>query len=608
MPTINVAAPGTFDGTFGDFVSGSSGPRTGKVTTQISGKSFFDATLAIQSDGKIVVGGSVFGSNHPFGVLRYNADGTLDATFDGVSNGNGYVEVEIGTGSNNLSGVFVQPDGKIVITGDTSAPSAFPDFAAVRLTLAGVPDTTFSGDGKVNTNIISSVNEVTWGGALQSDGKILVSGYTDGGGALALVRYTTAGALDTTFGGGDGIVTSALDDGLDHVVAVQKDGRIVVAYSQFNSDYDFAVTRYNANGTIDTTFGGGDGRVTTPIGPGSDYVNDVVIQSDGKILVSGQSLVSPSERDFTLVRYTTSGTLDTTFGANHNGKVQLHVGTDFDEAFGVAVQANGDIIVAGTSKNNLDNFITLVCYNSNGTLDTTFDGDGILKTTVDGGFQPVDVQIDAQGRIVVAGTNSDTGAAVVMRVNGTAMTTKGADGTNDLINAFAGDDRLYGLLGNDTLNGGAGNDLLYGAGGLDRLQGSTGNDLLRGGAGNDTLIGGQNTDQFIFDSGLNGNTNKDTILDFSSAVHDKIVLDNDVFLKFNGSETARTLGVNNFSGDGFARDNGDFIIYNPTTGALYYDPDGNGTAFGRVQFAIVCQSSDINSHPLLSNTDFQIVG
>jgi serralysin len=196
-------------------------------------------------------------------------------------------------------------------------------------------------------------------------------------------------------------------------------------------------------------------------------------------------------------------------------------------------------------------------------------------------------------------------AALLIRVNGSAMTVKGTDGANDLINGVAGDERLHGLLGSDTLNGGAGNDQLFGGGGADRLNGSVGNDQLRGGAGNDTLIGGGNADQFIFDTALNGTGNKDTILDFSAAAGDKIVLDNDVFAKFTG-ETTRGLNSSNFSNTGWARDNSDYITYNATTGALYYDADGNGTGFGRVQFAVVWEDSD--SHPALSSANFLIVG
>jgi uncharacterized delta-60 repeat protein len=314
MATINLANPGTLDTSFGG-VDGIAG-------TQIASgsKSFFDATLAIQADGKILVGGSVYGSNHPFGVLRFNANGTIDNTFSG----DGYVEVEVGAYANNLSGIFVQ-----------------------------------------------------------SDGKILVSGYTNSLSELALVRYTSTGGLDTMFGGGDGIVRDTLGGGLDHVVKVQSNGKIVVAFSDFvGSDYDFALMRFNADGTRDTSFGGGDGHVSTPIGSGSDYVNDLAIQSDGKIVVVGES-TTVSGPDFTLVRYNTDGTLDASFSGD--GKVATSIGTQMDEAFGVVVQANGDIIVAGTSQVNLERFITLACYNSNGTLDTTFDGDGILKTAIDGG-------------------------------------------------------------------------------------------------------------------------------------------------------------------------------------------------------------------------------
>src|SRR5690348_9963158 len=127
MPTINVAAPGTFDASFG-------GGDGIVITTIPSGpRSFFDATLALMSDGRIVVGGSIAGSTHPFGVLRYLANGNLDTSLDG----DGFKEVTVGTSSNNLSGIFVQSDGRIVLTGDATDSGGNTDFAAVRLNANG---------------------------------------------------------------------------------------------------------------------------------------------------------------------------------------------------------------------------------------------------------------------------------------------------------------------------------------------------------------------------------------------------------------------------------------------------------------------------------------
>ncbi|MEZ5842967.1 MAG: delta-60 repeat domain-containing protein [Hyphomicrobiaceae bacterium] len=121
--------------------------------------------------------------------------------------------------------------------------------------------------------------------------------------------------MDTGFGGGDGIVTTPVGSSHDQgFSALQPDGRIVVAGRSFNgSNDDFAVVRYNADGTLDTSFGGGDGIVTTPIGSSHDQGFSVTMQPDGKIVVAGYSF-NGSNNDFALIRYNADGTLDTGFG------------------------------------------------------------------------------------------------------------------------------------------------------------------------------------------------------------------------------------------------------------------------------------------------------
>ena len=164
---------------------------------------------------------------------------------------------------------------------------------------------------------------------------------------FALVRYNSDGSLDTTFSG-DGKLTTAIGSGNDYgySVTVQADGKILVAGASHNgSNDDFALVRYNTDGSLDTTFAG-DGKLTTAIGSSDDYGRSVTLQADGKILVAGYS-ANGSNDDFALVRYNTDGTLDTTFSGD--GKLTTAIGASHDEGYSVTVQADGKILVAGYS-------------------------------------------------------------------------------------------------------------------------------------------------------------------------------------------------------------------------------------------------------------------
>lgn len=261
--------------------------------------------------------------------------------------------------------------------------------------------------------------------AVQSDNKIIVAGWSDSitsgpvGPVFALVRYNPNGSLDTTFNA-TGKVTTAIgvDDDEGYSMSLQSDGKIVVGGSSFiGGRWVFALVRYNANGSLDTTFNG-TGKVTTAIGSDHDYGRSVAIQSDGKIILAGSSRRPDSGLDFALVRYNTNGSLDTTFNAA--GKVTTAFVGGVGIYQSVAIQNNGKILLAGYMQNsgtpNTD-FAT-ARYNTDGSLDTFFGGTG--KVTTDTGNntdygQAVAVQID--GNVLVAGLGGG-GAAVVRYLGG----------------------------------------------------------------------------------------------------------------------------------------------------------------------------------------------
>ena len=157
-------------------------------------------------------------------------------------------------------------------------------------------------------------------------------------------RLLAAGSLDTTFNS-VGWAATPIGAGIDvaNAVAIQSDGKIVVAGG---SGSTFALARYNANGSLDTTFDG-DGKLTTTFGGTSSAAYGVAIQSDGKIVAAGYSLSATNNQDFALARYNTDGSLDTSFDGD--GKLTTDFGLFFDFAFSVAIQADGKIVAAGNS-------------------------------------------------------------------------------------------------------------------------------------------------------------------------------------------------------------------------------------------------------------------
>jgi len=377
---------------------------TGKVTTSFSSAYDYGKSVAIQSDGKIVVAGVYSNSTtDDFAVARYNSDGTLDGGF-GTG---GKVTTSIGSHNDAGYGVAIQSDGKIVVVGATSNGTN-NDIAVVRYNSNGTLDGGFGTGGIVTTAVGSSDNPGN-GVAIQSDGKIVVVGYAHIGltDDFMIVRYTDVGALDAGFGA-SGIVTTPIGSVGDvaNSVAIQADGKIVAAGYTFNgTNDDFAVVRYNSDGTLDTGFGTG-GKVTTAIGSAEDIGYSVAIQADGKIVVVGYAHMSTD--DFAVVRYTSGGVLDPTF--NSTGKVTTDFGSGTDWAYSVALQLDGKIVVAGFAFSSATK-IGVVRYNSDGTLDNPFGISGKVTTAIgSSGDYGNSVALQADGKIVVAGSSYNSGS------------------------------------------------------------------------------------------------------------------------------------------------------------------------------------------------------
>lgn len=376
----------------------------GKLTTAAGSGNDGGNSVAIQKDGKIVVAG--FSGNFQktdFAILRYTSKGELDNTFSG----DGIELTDIGSNNDVGKALAIQLDGKIVVAGYYSNGKNL-DFAIVRYNSDGTLDNTFSGDG-IQTTDIGSGDDQGYSVAIQSDGKIVVAGSAMVNSKLlfALVRLNSDGTLDNTFSD-DGKQTTAISNQIDNgfSVAIQPDGKIVLAgSSNTGTKNDFAVLRYKSDGSLDNTFSG-DGKQTTAIGVGGDIGNSVLIQMDGKIVVAGSS-----GDDYALVRYNTDGTLDNTFSGD--GKQTTEIGSGVDYGSSVAIQTDGKLLVAGYSHNGTKLLFSLVRYNSDGSVDNSFSGDGKQTTDLGGtGNYGRSVCIQTDGKIIVAGTaNSRIGVA-----------------------------------------------------------------------------------------------------------------------------------------------------------------------------------------------------
>jgi uncharacterized delta-60 repeat protein len=311
---------------------------------------------------------------------------------------------------------------------------------------AGALDPEFSGDGVVTTQLGTRSSFVT-AIAIQPDGRIIAAGTSNGSKTdrdFTLVRYRNDGTLDNTFGSG-GKVATAMGKKSESInaLALQTDGKIIAAggvdlYNgpsyPFDSNTAFALARYNINGTLDTSFGN-RGKVIHDWNPNEDDgIRDIALLPDGRFVVVG--VIGDSQRanpgnNLLVARYTAAGSLDASFGAG--GRVMIDLGGD-DNAFGLKVQPDGKLVIAGfTNIHGTYDFMVLR-LNSNATSDTSFGNNGVVLTDVviEGESKEnraYDVQLQTDGKIVVAGSNYAYGGSVIARYNadGSLDTTFGQD-------------------------------------------------------------------------------------------------------------------------------------------------------------------------------------
>lgn len=471
------------------------------------------SVIAVAS-GVFVASALAAGGGSVSSVAVASLAGTLDASYAKASDGtpDGIVSLSLGAGDDTTAATARQANGKLLVVGtstSTISGTTSKNIVVERFNTNGTLDTTFgagnsdgSPDGVVSISL-GDGNDEGAGIVVQRDGKIVVVGTStsvsgDGSSNIALARLTTAGALDRTFGTAndgspDGVVNLSLGNGNDvaNAVTLQANGKIVVVGTNTDSgSSNVAVARFNTDGSLDTSFGAGngdgtpDGVVSVSLGAGNDVGSAAAMQADGKIVVAGTSTsVGGSSSNIVLLRLSANGTLDSTFGTANDGTpdgvVNLSLGDGNDVVNALKIQADGKMVVVGSTVNAGSSNIAVARFNTNGSLDTTFgqanDGtpDGVVSLSLGSGDDVARaLAIQADGKMVIAGTTSSTGStsnAVVVRlkVDGSLDSSFGQsnDGTPDgVVNLSVGDGNDFGkavilqadgkiLVAGDRING-----------------------------------------------------------------------------------------------------------------------------------------------------------
>ncbi len=361
----------------------------------------FSGPVLIQADGKIVVGGArrafPFGSGSDFALTRLLPSGALDLSFGA----NGAVVTPFVNFSCTVNALALQPDGKIIAAGLCQGFTTSAAFA--RYNPDGSLDASFNGGGKFLIGTSSLITAVT----VLPDGKILAAGSSSVTTVsdFMLIRLGANGAFDNTFGSGGTLVTPVTNQS-DSILsmAVQPDGKIVVAgYADFGSQEGntFVVVRYLPDGNSDPTFDE-DSFTATDFGDPHEYASAVALQANGKIVAAGFT-DGPGSRG-ALVRFNADGSYDGSFGTG--GKVVIPAETlTTSRITELAIQSNGKIVTAGAATSGTTTGLLVSRFRRDGSLDTSFDGDGILLIPTSPGWRNL------------------TGAGLAIRTNSSILVT-----------------------------------------------------------------------------------------------------------------------------------------------------------------------------------------
>lgn len=378
-------SPGSLDAQFG---SG------GIVQASFSIFSSECRNMTLQSDGKIVLGGIYLsGGLGKMAFARFNSNGTFDNTF-GTG---GTSAIPFDNDKVTLGAIKAIAGGKTLASGSSNNVPTI-----IRLTNAGTLDNTFGTSGMAQfSGNMTGISDI----AVLPNGKIVGCGLADPGTGkvFAVFRRNADGSADNTFGANGFAYADVGSQPTLNRMALQSDGKIVVTGTSYNSTtkYDLVLFRFTANGVADNTFGA-NGMVTTVLSTTNAYEqgNAITVQFDNKIVVAAR-IANAGPTVFSIVRYNTNGTLDNSFGTN--GSTVINFNNSLDEPKGIAVQTDGKIVVAGTSLVGSDRQFAVARLTKTGALDNTFDSDGKVTTLIGTKAWGEGLALQSDGKIVVAG-------------------------------------------------------------------------------------------------------------------------------------------------------------------------------------------------------------
>lgn len=405
-----VAAPADLDLSFGS---------AGKVVSTPDGSGQSAGTsMARQADGKIImVGnqGNSGGLNLGFIVARYNSNGSLDTSFGT----NGWSSIFFGTIADGALSVTIQSDGKIVIGGVTRVDNDNNDIAIARFNADGSIDTTFDNDGKATVSFDEFITEPVAGAMPEylaairvgSDGKIVIAGSvlnnTTFNGRVILARFNADGSLDTSFGSGGRVINdlSGFGENVRDMVLLPDGKPVIVGNVTTNLGtsgiYRIFAIKLNLSGGTEWTFEQGYNATS-----GRWSLNAIEAIADGRFMVVGKI-----DNKVSAIRLTAAGTVDNTF--------QSSASAPAGEAYSVAVQPDGKVIAA-IGPTNFGSRFSLIRFNANGSLDTGFGENGVVTTILTSGFNDISrkVLIQPDGKILVGGYSTSPARFSMVRYLG----------------------------------------------------------------------------------------------------------------------------------------------------------------------------------------------
>lgn len=433
MATFILKPDGSFDNSFsldGQIISDISNAAE---VTSCSG-----TTIMEQSDSKILIQGT-YESNGPpvtgaVAIIRLNQDGTYDDTFDG----DGVLLSNLALGRIRLGKAFMQQNGKILAVGSVWTDAGFPNYLVVKFNNDGSLDNSFGINGISSINNVSHLYGTAKTFTVQSDGKVVsaIPKYFNGDYIdFHIIRQNPDGGMDNDFGV-NGIVQSSLGDGNTFAADIvkQPDNKIVIGGGAFLLDYKMLLARFNTNGTSDNSFNQ-DGLYMDSFGNNQyNFVKSIALQNDGKIVAGGISKQFTTGKDLSLARFSSDGNLDLSFGTN--GFVTTDIDSKQDVLSTIKLQSDGKIVALG--EHYLDSGpseIVLTRYDSNGSVDNTFNGNGIVKFGMsDAELYGNCLTIQSDGKLLIGGFlyRGGRGYALVARfnTNGTLDNTFSDDGYN----------------------------------------------------------------------------------------------------------------------------------------------------------------------------------